>query len=252
MISRQKFDPGKLLASYKRSARGSWQIAGLVVLAIMVLFFVGMAVMATIQSVETYGPAAAFTASKAWYFAAGIGLIFFLGAWTVSGPRRPGILVHERALVLHGDDVRQVPWSMITGVVFREMNYRFGRIGYDASLLIDGEHPVDLTAWISGKGLVDVVVHIKARTYRRLDDQLRKQVQEGNWAEFGPLAISRSGIRVKGILHSWQDVKHLRIENGVLVIELHGSEKHTLGVDKLPNPELFMRIVSDFEFKDEA
>ena len=252
MISRQKFDPGKLLASYKRSARGTWQTAGLVMLAVIVLFFVGMAVIATIQSVETYGPAAAFTVSKAWFFAAGIGLIFLLGAWAVSGPRRPGILVHERALVLHGDDVRQIPWSMISGVVFREMNYRFGRIGYNASLHIEGEHPVDLTAWISGKGLVDVVVHIKARTYRRLDEQLRKQVQQGNWAEFGTLALSQSGIRIKGAQHPWQDLNYLRIDNGVLYIELHDGEKYTLGVEKLPNPELFMRIASDFERNDEA
>lgn len=242
---------GKLLASYNRGNRTVWHRAGLVVLAVLTLSFIVLGTVRAFEALQTFGPAGALSNSKAWFLAAGIGVIALLGAWYMSSSRRPVVSVYERALVLAGESIRQIPWTTISGVIFREVRYKMGRVDQVARLVLSNGEQLNLSNWIAGKSMNDLVVHIKARTYRGLDDSLRNQVQAGGWAEFGCLAVSNTGIKVNGIEHSWDEIRSLRIDEGILTIERFADHPYEIGVEQVTNPELLLRILSDLGGRNE-
>lgn len=206
---------------------------------------------------QNYGPVAAEDWSWPWFFLASFALLIFailvairlLAGHTV-------ITVHQYGLQLRRplSRLRRLRWSEIAGVSSQATREHFLGIPLRTHLRVT----LHLCAGRALRlprdfpGLPELLAHIKAGLYPRLLPEMQSLFDRGQWLHFGPVAVQREALQIRGQRTPWAQVQGLAIRDGCLVVEF-AQESPARGarpirpicipLESILNPELLLQIV---------
>jgi len=224
-----------------------------------------------------YGPAAGYAWGIPWIVFA---VLAFLGCFVVliRKLRSPHykILVNKNGLQFEGYDAAHkvlgpdntLTWDMLTGIsvetVGKKINQHdlanwisslkiklFLSTGKIIYLFESGDQPGGL------KDLSELVSRIKANLYPSLMQKYNAAFSTGQVLIFGPITTQRQGMQIQinpwGKSRSvipWEQVRHITVKSGYLVVELIHSPNSTqrnkrFPVSHIPNLELLLQIIKE-------
>jgi hypothetical protein len=197
-----------------------------------------------------YGPAAAQTWGLGWYgLSAGalplIGLLIFL---RIRSSRR-GVIVFKNGLGIQKTrKVKYVlPWGEISGITSEAVENRFLGIVFrnQTRLTIHPSIGKPIKIHHSLPKQDELSVRIKARLYPRLLPELRSYFKTGGNLYFGQVVINKQGIQLWGKKIPWDQVTHINVCEGFLVVELKNQMVRKISIGQIPNIELLLQIIQE-------
>jgi len=229
--------------------RGSWVALSVGLLAIFAPLGYGLY---RAQYANTYyGPVAARFWSRPWYLLAGCAAVL-LAVWLLIrlARSRRYVAVHQNGVRVRLSRRQQYAWSSLAGVATGEVQVRFLGIPisnrFRAELYPAIGKPVRLDD--SLENLPELLTQIKARLYPRLLRSMRQAFQDGERVYFGPLVIQQTELRLEEKDRSpltipWSQVRSVKVEAGMLVIDCDGNRRIRMPVARVPNLELLLQII---------
>jgi hypothetical protein len=271
-------DPGSWKAVYQTHRLRFSNLGGLLFCGIFVVvlpFALGLTRL--YNGYTRYGPAAGFAWGTPWLaFAV---LAFF--AWLVLLVRKLQfphykIQVNKNGLQFEGYRAAQkvlglgntLSWDMFSGITVETIGKKIRNDpqGNEISslkvalLLSDGKK---INLFESGdrrgglKNLSELVSRIKANLYPRLMQKYNSAFSAGQVLTFGPVSVQRQELRIqihhRGKYSSsipWDQVRHITVKSGYLVVELIQSPdpvqyQRRFPVSQIPNLELLLQIIKE-------
>jgi hypothetical protein len=196
-----------------------------------------------------FGPAAAESWSRPWFLLAtfALGPLTLLAFYRLYISRR-SITVYENGLHLRLSPFysQTLRWEQINGIAAGTIQERFLGIALRnhprATLLHNLGKPYKLDNQV--ENLPALTEEIKAHLFPRLHVLLRSAFLEGKRLEFGPIAIHTQGLRLRSKDIPWEQITHLGVHSGYLVVESSGKKRWRMAVTKIPNLELLTQIIT--------
>lgn len=208
-----------------------------------------------------YGPAMAEKWSLTWLSLASLTAAVLLAVFSLCGYRaRQAIGLHKNGIILYRPfrPPLLLHWQILSGVIFATTEDRWrDRPLYTrqhAWIRLHNGRRINLAHFSHPKDLPELVSRLKTRYYPYWLPQLQANLQAGQWLRFGPLAIHSQGLRVapfgldplKGWRTQswrWDQVNHMTIENGNLVIEFRPLARKEIPVTQIPNLEMLWQLL---------
>jgi hypothetical protein len=155
---------------------------------------------------------------------------------------RPGYLFYRDALVVRqGEQTTVVRWDEV-----RELLYP-AAAGTNFRLVTRDDREVDIDRWVRDYG--DLVQAVVDRLNEVLVPATLEKIAGGKKAKFGPLAVTRTGLRYKGKKAHWDDVTSMVIQAGRggrrLTVHTQGSWFAWCWVDlnRIPNNDVLYHVL---------
>jgi hypothetical protein len=271
-------DPGSWIAVYQTHRLHFSNLGGLLFCGIlMVVIPFALGVTSLYDGYTRYGPAAGLAWGTPWLAIAV--LAFFV--WLVflirklQSPRYK-IQVTKNGLLFEGYRAARkvlgpentLTWDMFSGItveiIGKKIRNNLQRNGISTLkvvlLLSDGKK---INLFESGdqpgglKNLPELVSRIKANLYPRLMQKYNSAFSAGQVLTFGPISVQRKEIRIHihppGKYSSpipWDQVRHITVKSGYLVVELIKSPdpvqyQRRFPVSQIPNLELLLQIIKE-------
>ena len=239
--------PGRPIATYRKKQldwSSFWLLTLILAVIVLVPLFYGF--YRYYIGYTQFGPAAAIAWSRTWYLLATLDLLIFCIFLANSLKKSHKIItVHRKGLRIRNRKTLSYAWDQISGVSFAAVQpYFFGyhlKPRYSANLYMEGKEPIHLDHRI--QELQELTYQIKEFIYPQLKHALPKNFQRGDWLEFGPIAIQRERLRVRGTEIDWNRINSLSIQAGYLVVELANQPKIQVPVIQIPNIELLLELI---------
>jgi len=244
--------PGALIASYRCRPQRWGELLGLILI-------IGVAISAPLlygyyraqYASAYYGPVAARLWSRPWYLLTGLALIVSLALVIYRlFERRRHVDIHANGLLLALSRKKFIPWTSLSGVASGAVQIRFLGIPlathYRATLYPAVGKPVSLDDTLDN--LPELLTQVKARLYPRMLAVCMKAFSEGQRLYFGNISINQVELRVTDGAPSprslpWEQIRRIRVESGLLVIESGANEAIQMPVAEIPNLELLLQII---------
>lgn len=267
-------DYGPLIHVYQTRRLKTRHLTGLILAGIVFVFLpLVIGLVNYFTGYTQFGPAAGMARGTPWLvFATLIGLVWLVLLIIRLRTPRFKILFYKNGLIFEG-------FPRATGVLGPE-----GWLGWEslssiqvdttrispetdhlnnvkASLLLANGKKITLSENGNRPGglidLTELISRIKAALYQRLTPGMKDAFAGGSRISFGPLQISKAGITFSPSFAGgqtgtipWDQVQHLTIQSGRLVIELSpahssGQIKRQFPVSKIPNLELLLQIIKE-------
>jgi hypothetical protein len=194
-----------------------------------------------------YGPVVVWPWSAPWFLAAAGAVLLSLGL-TVNAFNASRRAVHELRtglLIEQRKDRTHVPWSAVSAVYTSAIHYRIPVLStprVTIELLSQSGRKVRLPAVLAGAE--QLVGSIKARTYPRLLEENREAFNAGQPLEFGPLSLSREGLRYGRRTLAWSEVASVTLERGRLEVRPRRGRRWRIPVRRIPNAEVCLQLAS--------
>jgi hypothetical protein len=105
--------------------------------------------------------------------------------------------------------------------------------------------------------LPELISRIKANLYPRLFPEFKTAFDAGNWLCFGRLQVHKEGLNFRtahtkqqDVHVSWDQIRHITVKSGFLVVELNGLTNPTVKqkrfpISQIPNLELLLQLIKD-------
>lgn len=263
---------GPLIAAYPfRPRRKSIAVVLLTAGIILFLAILGYGLYRWYYGYTQFGIAAAISWSWTWLLAA---ILILIVVPLLSLPllaSKPGsISVHKNGLVINRSQyifssspgISLVPWDKLAGItvdaVSKNKTSTTSKMetSYRASLLFTDGNSLHLQGMGPGRWVIaqlpELISHIKAGLYPRLLPVMQTKFSAGSWVQYGPIAVHPLAIRInrRGISSAqltWNQVKHITVEGGELVVELiepgNKYSRAVIPVAHIPNIELMLQII---------
>lgn len=238
-----------------------WLVLGMLPLAAGLVFFY--------YGYTNFGPVAAAAWSRPWLvwgevFTALIGLLALAGFLR----SRPRVRVYAAGIDISGTDLllifrpRRLACVEIGGIAVQAVTYADESTSqnpraapftaYRVVLFPKKSRPITLSGQSDGKrGIINIVelsTRLKAALYPRLHAELSAAFRQGQEVAFGPLLASRAGLRFRssGQAIPWQNVQHVSVRGGYLVVELAPGREKRFSISKIPNPEILLQLIQEW------
>ncbi len=216
----------------------AWLIAA--ILTLIGLWRLGLALL-------HYGPVVVWPWSAPWLLAAtAAGLLSlwltlnaFNAAHRAVHELRTGLLIERRR------DRTHVPWSAVSAIYTSAIHYRIPLLStprVTIELLSQSGRKVRLPAVLAGAE--QLVSSIKARTYPRLLEEYRQAFNAGQPLDFGPLQLSRTGLRHGQQVLPWSEIESVTLERGRLHVHPRRGRGWRIAVRRIPNAEVCLQLAS--------
>lgn len=88
--------------------------------------------------------------------------------------------------------------------------------------------------------LVEIV---KSIIYPLIWPSIKSTFRSGGSAQFGRLTLTRENLKIAKKIFPWESVDGLRVESGMLVVELRDDSDHQVPIAAIPNLELLLQFV---------
>jgi len=193
-----------------------------------------------------YGRVPSILWSRPWYAISFVCLVILAGL-LLRHLRlgRQYIAVYRSGLYLNLNHRQAMHWEDISGVsIDLKENRLLGRTiarRFQAVLFTQQGKKIPIGPGI--QNLPDLITHIKAHIYPRLQSALEKSYLGGSWIRFGPISIHRQGFRLNSIEYPWNRVGQIGVQSGYLVVELKPPKKVRLPASQIPNLELLLEMI---------
>jgi hypothetical protein len=271
-------DPDPWIAVYQTYRLRFSSLGGLLFCGIFIVVFpFALGVTSLYNGYTQYGPAAGFAWGTPWLAFA---VPAFLG-WLVllirklQSPRYK-IHVNKNGVQFEGHQAARkvlgpgntMTWDMLTGISLETIGNKIKNnaqgneiFTLKVRLLLSGGKKIDL--FESGdrpgglKDLPELVSRIKSNLYPRLMQKYNSAFSAGQVLTFGPITVQRQEMQIqihpRGKYSSpipWDQVRHITVKSGYLVVELIQSPdpvqyQKRFPVSQIPNLELLLQIIKE-------
>ncbi|MBN1666808.1 MAG: hypothetical protein JW862_06955 [Anaerolineales bacterium] len=197
-----------------------------------------------------YGPAVSQAWGMPWYLLSGLATLgLLLLAWLRL--RRAGrwVRLHRAGLVIHTSSglFKSLHWGEIRGVAYQAQQLVFlGRVyrtRIDLYLHLEQGRRLRLDPHLPG--LPELGTRIKARVYPQQLPQLRQAFHAGQDIHFGPVTLHKDRLTIHNQLVSWNQLIHLDLRGGYLVVELQNQAALKIPAREIPNLELLLQLIQE-------
>jgi hypothetical protein len=181
-------------------------------------------------------------------------ILFALGAWGLFSAIRNwaiGAALYEGGFALKDrQGVKQVRWNEIESVWQNITNhYRYGvKVSTTYLYTIHLTDKTKITLDNKYPKIGDLGKAISIGAANALFPKYWAAVQSGQRANFGPLALDRTGIYLGNKALTWQEIKAVKIAQGIISVKKEGGWFNwaTVTVPQIPNFFIFYDLVSRF------
>jgi hypothetical protein len=246
---RQQSGLGPFLAGYHSRQLAAWDVLFLFIPGIAAcLGPLGYGLWRAEYALTRYGPVAAEYWSRPWYNLAIVATAIFLilGGYRLS-LSLTCVKIYQKGFSIRAGikGARSFSWDDFEGLISSTTQEHFFGIPvrntYRARLILGSGKTIKLPG--SLKHFPELISRIKANLYPRLMPKLQSKYQSGAWLNFGPITIQLQGLRLDGQTVSWQQVKHIDVREGALMIEFIERANRKIPVDQIPNLELVLQLI---------
>lgn len=196
-----------------------------------------------------FGPVAAESWSRPWFLLATTALVplTLLAFYRLYISRRY-ITVHENGLSLRLSPLytQNLRWADINGIAAGNIQEQFLGITLRNQQKTTLFHRQGKPHKLDGRveNLPTLTEEIKRHLYPRLQQRLHSAFLEGKRLDFGSITIHRQGLQLRGKDVAWEQITHLGVQSGYLVVEYSGKKRWRQAVTKIANLELLTHIVA--------
>lgn len=248
---RTSFDLGPLVDLYRGRGLG-WRDLGSLFLPGLLAVLVPLAggLWRAQYAFSHFGPVAAQAWSTPWFILSSFALVvFFLLVTYRLLLARTSVAIHDRGLVLKLIPLttRRLTWEQLAGVASQAVQEKFLtrplRSYHEAVLIPSSGRPVHLPRQM--ERLPELISRIKASLYPRLLPALQAGFESGQWLFFGPAAIQKESLQIRGRKMPWKDVERILVQQGCLVVEFRGEAhpSQSIPLSQIPNVELLLQLI---------
>lgn len=201
-------------------------------------------------TLRQYGPAA-----LGRWLAAPLGAVVgfisigLVGLWQYWRRSRSSITLFEGGLVLtQGHENESIPWEVIDQIHTTSVRYGFPGLTSQERTTIDVFHSNDRKVRLS-QALVafDALVEtVKRRVYAVLLTDYARKLNQGDTLAFGPLTLSKEGVKKDQHFVRWHDVQNVSLSKGQLELVMNQESqdiKMKVSTRSIPNVELCYQLL---------
>lgn len=245
----EKIHLGTILATFRVRGIGwrDWWFF-LLPASLAVVFLAGYGVWRTIDAFQKYGPAPALAWSQPWYLVATL-LILIIVVFVAYRIQRSyhQVKIYESGLRIRSSPFSQKAyrWEHLGGIASTQIEEHFLgkslRVVTQAYLYPNIGQPLRLDSQLPD--LPRLVLSIKEHLYPQLWPALCEDFQLGRWVYFGCMAVQKQALRLERKNITWEQVSRVWVDQGHLVINLKDQSRLRCPVLRVPNLELFLRLV---------
>lgn len=197
-----------------------------------------------------FGPVAALAWSSPWYLLASFAALALIClAWLRLRTAHSSIAIHRGGLNLSLSPLHQysLPWPEVTGLITDITDHHFLGIPLNRrirlTLLTKAHKPIHLDDRI--RDLENLSQQIKRIYYPYVRTNMVDARGNGKDIPFGPLTMTRSGLRLGTRMIDWEQMCVVKIDSGFLVVESGTSDQLRLPLARLPNPEILIDLLQE-------
>lgn len=251
-------DLGTLLGEYKKYPfRISHSILPVLVFTIGVIFPCCYGLWSILYNIAKHGLAAALEWSLPW-FAGSTVFLFIIILIVINGRSRkyPIIYIYENGFLIKSGLLTKSPilWKRISAISEKYTRYKFlGKTikeNYHIAIIPTKGRQLQFTA---SNHQNEAIKKIKTNTYSIIYPTKRASFNEGNWIQFGDMAITplkfkvnRNSILRNEIEYPWYVVEKLEIVNGSLsIISKDGKLRYRTATSNIQNLEIMLRLINE-------
>ncbi len=197
-----------------------------------------------------FGPVAARAWSRPWFALSAVALIplLWLALRRVRRAHRV-VKLYKHGLTIRWTGGRRntLLWNQIEGVSHQTIDKKFLGITIDQKERLklhtgDGK-PVRVDDHI--RSLPELAARLKAKVYPALLPQLRTRFREGEPLHFGPVTLYQDEIQLRNQAISWNQVAHIDIQAGYLMVESEHRKPIRIAAGHIPNIELLIQLLQE-------
>ena len=197
-----------------------------------------------------YGPAAIarWTVPPLWS-AMGFALVALVGlisSWRSRGLR---VSLYDLGLVYQrGRQEKTLLWDQILQIHTTAVRYGLSSLVWGAQTTLE-LHTDDNRLVRLNHALTDLsslAETIKRNVYPNLLDEYRRDLNQGNAINFGPLLLTLKGIQQGQRFIPWQDINQITLGRGSLLITPHEHDQGTkirIPANQVPNVDLCVQLI---------
>ena len=194
-----------------------------------------------------FGPSAAPAWSGWWLLLAGIAALalLFLGLYRLYASYR-FISIHDNGVRIRFSALRpkEYTWSEISGISIASVQDRFLALplhtSYQAVIYPNIGKPVRLDKSFGDPEKIKE--EIETRIYPRMLPELRDSLQQGRRIYFGDLAIDHKGLQIYNQKLPWDQIDHMSVDCGFLVVKSEEFGLIRVLVSRIPNLDLLFHL----------
>lgn len=195
-----------------------------------------------------FGPSAAEAWSQSWLSLAAFAtlILLLLALYRLFSAHR-FLAIHERGLHIHMSPFRdeKIYWSQISGVSTSVVQNRFLglplRTIRQSKLFPHIGNPIHIDQRFGDvSALTD---QIETILHPILESRIHKSFNVGKWIYFGDVAVHQKGLQVNQCAIPWNQITHLYVEGGYLVVKSVEFEPKYVPVSRIPNLVLLFRLL---------
>ena len=197
-----------------------------------------------------YGPAAIvrWTVPAIWS-AAGFALVALVGLISFWRSRGLRVSLHDLGLVYQGGRQQEtLRWNQIIQIHTAAVRYGLSSLVWGGQTTLE-LHSDDNRLIRLNHALTDLsslAEAIKRNVYPNLLDEYRRDLNQGNAINFGPLLLTLKGIQQGQRFVPWQDINQITLGRGLLLITLHEADqgaKIRIPANQVPNVDLCVQLI---------
>lgn len=219
-------------------------------LILLVLGPLGYGLWRTYYGYTHFGPAAASTWGRTWFYLAGV-LVILLLLYSlrrlIRAHRRVEVYTQGLKLYLPARRPLTIPWKNIAGVTTSTTRDAF--LGWKSkpkhSLTISTVHHGTRKIDHRFKQVQDLIEIVKEQVYPLLLPPLKTAFHQGKTIPFGRIQLSRRGITVDQTKLPWSYIKGLTARDGQLIIKLSTQKERRIPVQDIQNIDLFIQLIKE-------
>jgi len=217
-------------------------------LIILILIPLGYGLWLTLYGYSSFGPAAAATWGKNWFYLSGLLLILLL-LYTYRRLKRAHtwVKVYTWGLKLHypASRSRLLKWDEIVGITSYSINKSLLRSAgrkKDYLLLYSQRYrPLQIHPGINDhEGLKKI---IKKHTYKTLEPRLTQAFLKGRTLPFGDVSITKEKLILPKTEVPWDYIEGISVEKGEFIINLTEKKRIEIPIRKIVNLEILIHLI---------
>lgn len=201
-----------------------------------------------IYAYSRFGPSAAVAWSRPWYLLASFSslVLLWLALHRLYHAHR-FIAIHKYGIHIRLSPFRdhKLRWSQISGIAADARYEHFLGIPlrtiHQAVIYPALGNPIRLDNRLADVSSIQRIV--EANIYPRLSPQMQQDFQDGKPVCFGDLVVNLNGFEMNRSIIPWDQISHLSVDRGFLVVKSHQFEPVRIPVSKIPNLDLLFQLI---------
>ncbi len=202
----------------------------------------------TLYGYSNFGPAAAASWGRNWFFAGGI-LVIFLLLYSLNRLKKAHtwIEVYRWGVYFHYPLGRKkmINWEDITGITSYSLTKFFLGFGKKTEhhMVLHSRRYNSIRCHPGIKGISVLKKYIKKQVYQRLQPKILQDFNSGEVIPFGVVSLSKKSIYLPKREIPWDYLEGISVQKGQFIITLADHNQIEIPIRKIQNLEIIVHLI---------